>query len=90
MPDSIDADRQERALQHALYSHLAGLLTEPLTVIQLAGYFRINRNKMAQILKHLPGVEIVARRYRIPLWKMPPQYLVERSILPTGESRRCA
>jgi hypothetical protein len=88
MPDSIDSNTQAQALQHALETHLAGLLTEPLTAIQLARYFQVNRNKMAQILKHMPGVEIVVRRYRVPLWKMPPDYLIERGILPSAESQR--
>ena len=57
------------------------LLTEPMTVKELAGLFKINRNKMALILKgHMPEAVQFGSLWRLPVAKMPPQYFEERSI----------
>ena len=62
---------------------LNGLLTEPMTISELATeWFKVGRNNMAMILKTIEGVERCGRKVRVPLVKMPPRYLTARGILP--------
>jgi hypothetical protein len=51
--------------------HLAGLLTEPMTIRQLASeWFKVNRNTMSAILKRIDGTERCGRLVRVPVAKM--------------------
>ena len=69
--------------QDAWRDFLNGLLTEPMTITELATeYFKVGRNSMALMLKTMEGVERFGSKYRVPLLKMPPKYLVSRDILP--------
>lgn len=57
------------------------LLTELLTIKELAILFNVNRNKMAMILKsHMAGAVRFGSLWRLPVAEMPPQYFEERSI----------
>jgi hypothetical protein len=55
-------------------------LTEPMTIQVLAKYFGVNRNKMANMLREMPGVEIAGGMHRVPVSKMPPKYLTEKGL----------
>lgn len=72
------------AVERAVRAYLAGLLTEPMTVSELAGWFDVNRDTMAKVLAGMPGVDRFGGRYRLPLAKMPPRYLIDRGLLPSG------
>lgn len=69
------------ALAVAIASRLDQVKTEPLTVAQLAAYFRIGRNSMTSILKRIDGAERCGRWWRLPVLRMPPRYLLERGLI---------
>ena len=74
---------QAQAAADAWRDFLNDLLTEPMTITELAlEWFQIGRNSMALILETMEGVERCGKKVRVPLVKMPPKYLVSRGILP--------
>lgn len=75
----IDSEVPVEAYRDFLFS----LLAEPMTISALAvEWFQIGRNSMSLILETMEGVERCGGKYRVPLVKMPPRYLVSRGILP--------
>ncbi|WP_291171608.1 hypothetical protein, partial [Gimesia sp.] len=77
--NAMDMSPQER--EAAARRIPENLLTEPMTIQELAGLFKINRNKMALILKgHMPEAVQFGSLWRLPVAKMPPQYFEERSL----------
>lgn len=67
--------------ERAAAKYLAGLLTEPMTIRELASeWFGVNRNTMAAMLKHIDGIERCGRFYRLPVAKMPPAYHAARGM----------
>lgn len=63
--------------------HLADqMLTEPMSVESLAGYFGVGWRKMKSILDLMAGVEKIDTLYRVPVKKMPPRYLREQKLFP--------
>lgn len=80
-----DADAHQRALEAVYREHVAGILTEPLGVAQLAGYFDVCQNTLRKsILPKIKGKRRVGARWQIPVWSMPVSFHVERGILPPG------
>lgn len=86
LPDRQHADGHAvpEAQAEGFRRHLDGLRTEPLSIAELATFFRVHRGTMRQLLKGMP-VERVGRLYRVPLRDMPPAYHLERGLLPRPE-----
>ena len=85
--DGMESDPQryliERdAIARAFKAHLDGLLTEPMPLWKLSGFFDCNRKTMAVIVRNIDGAERVGKRWRIPLRSMPPRYHVEAGLIP--------
>ena len=59
----------------------ARLLTEPMTITEIAGHFGLSRQKARVMLKHMAGVENVAGKFRVPALKMPVAYLVSVGVI---------
>lgn len=79
----VQTDIQIRVLAKAI----GDVLTEPLTLQQLADYFEVEKKKAKLILANIgDAAERLDRvTWRIPLAKMPPAYWLERGlILPAG------
>ena len=57
------------------------LLSDPLTVSELAHLFGYSRKRFRPILDEIEGAEPFGTRWRIPLHKMPPKYLIGQGLL---------
>lgn len=57
------------------------LLSDPLTVSELANLFGFSRKRMRPILDRMKGAERLGPRWRVPLVKMPPAYLIRVGLL---------
>jgi hypothetical protein len=55
------------------------LLTEALTIGELAGFFELSRNKMSDMLPQIGAISF-AGKYRVPVRNMPPKYHVETGL----------
>ena len=67
-----DPDRHARTiLMQAVFERG---FAEPMTILKLAQWFQVGRNKMSRILRRMPGVERCGSLYRVPIRKMPPGY----------------
>ncbi len=56
------------------------VLTEPMSLAKLDGWFDVSRAKMRAILPHLDAVKVEGL-HRVPLAKMPPKYLRRHDLL---------
>ena len=79
MTDNVDL---QAAAEVAMREAVANLLTAPMTVSQAACHFQINRNLAKTMLQHMPGVERCGTLWRLPVWKMPPKYLLDQNLVP--------
>ncbi|MBC8357007.1 MAG: hypothetical protein H8E66_33970 [Planctomycetes bacterium] len=57
------------------------VLTEPMTIQDLAKYFGVHRNKMTEILATIEGVARSGGLVRVPISQMPPKYHVEKGLM---------
>ena len=87
--DSQPIDAQA-ALEDALYRRLGGLLTEPMSKTQLAGYFKVSCRTMGDMLRRMDGVEQHGTLYRVPIVKMPPKYHLHTGLILPVDGRKCA
>lgn len=81
MAMKIDPNITVDAIRDAVREQIAGLQTETLTVQKLGHYLSVSRNKASKWVRSLSGAERVPGGWRVPLWVMPPRYLVEKGIL---------
>lgn len=75
MPNHERPEDDRELLLRAVFQHG---LTEPLTLLQLASWFGVGRNKMRSIIGHVKGVERCGSLYRVPIRTMPPAYWAAR------------
>lgn len=94
--ERVQAELEAQAMRRAEYEGVASpakdaagasppsgaSLTELMTIERLAHYFEVSRNTMADVLQEIPGVQRHGGRYRVPVWQMPPKYLVEHGLSP--------
>jgi hypothetical protein len=76
LPDPDHAARVE-----AYKQKLDELKTQLLPQTELARFLGCDRHKVPTILRHVPGVEWIGTRARVPLFAMPPLYFLENGLL---------
>ncbi len=60
---------------------IEAVLTEPMRVKTLARHFRVEAHKMRKILDRIPGAQKLGSMWRVPVVKMPAEYLVRRGLI---------
>lgn len=70
----------DRHAGNAYRQFLPHLLTEPMTVCELAEWFGVHRNTMRKHLASIDGVERFGRLYRLPVRAMPVGYYVAKGL----------
>ena len=86
--DERQVPRDREVLIEAWRRHFDALLSEPLTLEQLADLFDVPRKKMSQILEHLvrngrgERCGPRGRRWRIRISAMPPSYHQAAGMIP--------
>ncbi len=56
------------------------MLTEPMSIEALAGYFGVGWRKMRSMLTVMPDVERIDSLYRVRVSRMPPRYHQEQKL----------
>jgi len=81
MHSSRDVERE--GIAAAYRGFLDELLTEPLSVAELAELFRVPPRKVRRMLKGIEGAVRIDRScWRVPLRAMPPNYLLAEGLIP--------
>jgi hypothetical protein len=57
------------------------LLTQPLSAEKVAFFFDIGRKSVPELVEGMDGVQRVGKRYRLPLRRMPPRYLLGAGLI---------
>jgi hypothetical protein len=92
---SNDQGRPEAAGLHSGSLNTGRLLSEPLDTWKIAKYFGVGRHRVPDLIEGMAGVERIGRRFRLPLEKMPPRYLLAVGLIvpatgPIGSKRDCS
>lgn len=72
---------RDENLRRWIAEQLPGLLTEPLTLTELARLFGCNRDTMRKAIGRMTEAERFGKMWRLPVRKMPPAYFLERGLL---------
>lgn len=72
---------QDENLRRWVAEQLPSLLTEPMTVSELARLFGVNRSTMKSAIGRMPDAERFGSMWRLPIRQMPPAYFLERGLL---------
>ena len=74
----VDEQAHHRALVEAYREFLNDLMTEPLTMSELADVFGLSRAYAKTFIESLPGVERHNSLWRVPVKSMPASWAVEK------------
>ena len=84
-PDHRDAmnllDEIATFLTSYLPSEDSEMLSEAMSIKTLRTYFRVNRNKMSQMLQQMEGVQRFGGLFRVPICQLPPKYHVDQGLM---------